>query len=908
MSKRIKLNFDTTAVLLYRSGVDTFEEYTQSIDKIYRSYYYGNFTGYDVYFNNNNKKFTYSKEKLIFIKRIIKIDVDKKNVFADDKITKATRVEKFELGYFKIIEKDKYFFTKNLRIESNKYKERYNYYQGLANYALNISKEDEPLYYLSKTYKKLSPTRNTVLFNYLNSKNEISDYFHEIIIPFNFNQSQYDAINKALTNKISIIEGPPGTGKTQTILNLLSNIISTNKTCAVISNNNTAIDNVYEKLVEEGLSFFAAKLGSRINVDEFFGENNNEKLISFLKEHNKNTIILPKQIKDLTIKMQILHKNEIEIAQLKNELVEIKHERDNFGKHKIPEIKINNKLNSNSYLNLVRLIERPKKINLFTRIILNFKYKINIKQLNIIDLLTKLEYLYYIKKSEELEANLIILESKFKKYNKENLSNRLKAKSKTYLLNELYDKYINIDLTDHSSSTYKKNYNDFIQRYPVVLSTTQSLFNNIPEKFLFDYLIIDEASQSDLLSSVVAMSCAKNVVVVGDSKQLEHIDEERLFNESEKLAKVYEIEDSYRYEKNSLLGSIKKSVEDVPTTLLREHYRSVPDIINFCNKMFYNNQLIPMTKNNGKHINIIKTVKGNHARINPEGSGQYNQREIDEVVKIVGSNINNKIGVITPFRYQANLINEKVRIYGVETDTVHKFQGREKSEIILSFVVNSLDRNPEIIENRLYDFITNEKLLNVAVSRAKNKITAIVSNKLYYSKDNVIADFINYAENIYGSNITKESNISSVFDNLYMEYTNSILNEYNKKPTLYKSELLMKILIDKVLLDQPTIGYAMHVRLSKIISNYSNINEKERKYILHPWTHVDFLFYNKITKNKMFVLEVDGIKYHEQKEKQVVKDEIKDRVIRNNNIGIYRFKTNESNEKQRLTDLINKYK
>ena len=96
----------------------------------------------------------------------------------------------------------------------------------------------------------------------------------------------------------------------------------------------------------------------------------------------------------------------------------------------------------------------------------------------------------------------------------------------------------------------------------------------------------------------------------------------------------------------------------------------------------------------------------------------------------------------------------------------------------------------------------------------------------------------------------------------------------------------------------------MHTRLDKLVSLLDTFNEEERKYILHPWTHVDFLFFNGITREKLFVLEVDGIRYHEQSKKQAEHDRIKNRVLEYNNIPIYRFKTNESNEKQRLTKII----
>ena len=369
----------------------------------------------------------------------------------------------------------------------------------------------------------------------------------------------------------------------------------------------------------------------------------------------------------------------------------------------------------------------------------------------------------------------------------------------------------------------------------------------------------------------------------------------------------YNIQSSFRYESNSILKSVRESVLNVPTTLLREHYRCAPDIINFCNKMFYDEELIPMTNNTGNHLEIIKTVPGNHARKNPNGTGMYNQREIDELVEMFKDNELSRVGVITPFRYQARLIQEYFKDTKLEADTIHKFQGRQKDEVYLSFVVNAIDKSSDQVENRLYDFVTDEKLLNVAISRGKNKVTAILSDKIYYSKNNIIHDFIHYTENLYGNSVTKTSSVTSVFDYLYDENNKLIKEQISNNPKKHQTELLFSQLIDETLKSYNKIGYAMHTRLSKIVKNTSMLNDDEKKYVLHPWTHVDFLFFNKVTKERLFVIEVDGIRYHEQSIKQSTHDEIKNKVLLGNEIPIYRFKTNESNEKTRLTNILNDY-
>ena len=101
---------------------------------------------------------------------------------------------------------------------------------------------------------------DSALANYLGlSKNLIKENNMEILIfPFGCNSSQYAAVKNAIYNKISVIEGPLGTGKTQTILNIIANIIIRNMNCQVASNNNPAIRNILEKFEKYDLSFFVA--------------------------------------------------------------------------------------------------------------------------------------------------------------------------------------------------------------------------------------------------------------------------------------------------------------------------------------------------------------------------------------------------------------------------------------------------------------------------------------------------------------------------------------------------------------------------------------------------------------------------------------------------------------------------
>lgn len=112
---------------------------------------------------------------------------------------------------------------------------------------------------------------NVPLAQYLGDKTKLVTYSmpKQVYYPFGCNASQKAAVEAALTHQVSIIQGPPGTGKTQTILNIIANLLMKGKTVLVVSNNNSAVKNVAEKLNGEGLGFLVAELGSVQNKETF---------------------------------------------------------------------------------------------------------------------------------------------------------------------------------------------------------------------------------------------------------------------------------------------------------------------------------------------------------------------------------------------------------------------------------------------------------------------------------------------------------------------------------------------------------------------------------------------------------------------------------------------------------------
>ena len=79
-------------------------------------------------------------------------------------------------------------------------------------------------------------------------------------------ESQRKAVQSSLESKVSVITGPPGTGKTQMILNLIANLMMRDKSVLIASKVNKAVDNIKERydLIDENQ--YLIRFGSKETV------------------------------------------------------------------------------------------------------------------------------------------------------------------------------------------------------------------------------------------------------------------------------------------------------------------------------------------------------------------------------------------------------------------------------------------------------------------------------------------------------------------------------------------------------------------------------------------------------------------------------------------------------------------
>ena len=861
-----------------------------------------------VCFKSSPRIFNYNKGRLLYLSKPERIDIVDKGLYIQNKhITNVAELLRFTDGHHTFY---RVTYT-NGSVENLDGGEVYvtrtpidkiggslwDYLRKLADETGLMADDETNL--LSKQYELVDVKRDNVpLAQFLGDKTKLRTYRlpKQVYYAFGCNTSQKEAVEAALTHQVSVIQGPPGTGKTQTILNIIANLLIAGKTVLVVSNNNSAVNNVAEKLEHKGLGFIVAKLGSVQKKEEFVADQ--QPLPDMSSWHIDASSSVKQWVKDALNNVSQGFSAQLRQAELRAEYDALLKEATYNEKLATNSIDCD-WLYSKSSSKIMELlsyyqIRQSKQIpSVFFRIKWALKLGLpmfSFLQKDVSDVIASLENAYYIVRKAEIEKELQSVESTLQSVDiKENLR-LLGAYSLQILKNEIAEHYRADTRTAFTIKNIKAKTEDLLREYPVVLSTTYSAKSCISKDMVFDYVIMDEASQVDIKTGALALSCAMNAVIVGDDKQLPNVvsHEEALALQAIQL--TYKVDDRYNEVTHSFLQSCVEVFKDIPVTLLREHYRCHPKIIEFCNQHFYNGELVAMTVDNAEDnvLQVVQTVEGNHAR------GHFNQREIDVIVQEVLPQCadSGSIGIITPYRQQADEINKAL---GKDiASTVHKYQGRECDTIIMSMV-----------DNKPTEFSDDPNLLNVAISRAKTHLY-VVTNSNKMPKESNLAQLIDYVR--YNNFEVRQSEVSSVFDLLYKQYTSQRLDSLANKPVV--SDYISENLFYNTLMEAITalglvhIDVLCHYPVVRFISDWSLLTEEEKAFASNRLSHVDFLVYNSLTKRPLLVIEVDGWYYHKRQGGQVTRDALKDKLLAKFGLPLHRILTTDTVNVESLKALL----
>ena len=299
-----------------------------------------------------------------------------------------------------------------------------------------------------------------------------------------------------------------------------------------------------------------------------------------------------------------------------------------------------------------------------------------------------------------------------------------------------------------------KAHTDFLVKSSRLVFSTISNFilsTNLYES-KFDNLIVDEASMM-AMPSLLALghNVSKRIILVGDFQQLSPIS---IVKDDLLMDSVFEMSGV----------NIRNTIHPALNQLLNQR-RSNEKIVDLINRTFYQGKLIPAAKKNEDIVNsdpfpgriiALKKVTEGAVRYTKGGTRQ-NKVFAENVISLL--DILNKeketdftIGVITPYRGQVSLLRALVyeRKYDedfnkrIKIGTIHTFQGSECDIIIFDMVdCYVLENGKSNTIGRLYSGNDGERLLNVAVSRARHKLIVVCDPE--------------YIKNIPGNTITTNS-------------------------------------------------------------------------------------------------------------------------------------------------------
>ena len=433
-----------------------------------------------------------------------------------------------------------------------------------------------------------------------------------LIYPFGLNASQKTAVERAFSDRLSVVQGPPGTGKTQTILNIIANNIMRGRTTAVVSNNSSAVENVVEKLDRADVGFVCALLG-KDSAKEAFIENQPDypEIIRTWKMPAKAQQQLLSEVDKLVHGLTQALQDQKDLAETEAAISALEREYEYFKSYAVwrgdgaleayePRPGRTSASIMRFWVREERRLERQRPAGIWYRAYVWARY--GSFYLDAVDRGEKsvplLQNAFYRARLDELQREARRLGKST--YDFESGIAAIEAKSLQVFKARLADRY----RARRSRPRFSKKelWSDspaFAKEYPVILSTTHSVITSLNPGFMYDSVLMDESSQIGIAAGALALACADSAVVVGDHKQLANVVKKERMRETEAIANRRRIPSCYRYERHSMLTSVLALWPSVEPTLLREHYRCHPQIIGFCNKMYYDGELIVMTKDEG---------------------------------------------------------------------------------------------------------------------------------------------------------------------------------------------------------------------------------------------------------------------------------------------------------------------
>lgn len=262
---------------------------------------------------------------------------------------------------------------------------------------------------------------------------------------------------------------------------------------------------------------------------------------------------------------------------------------------------------------------------------------------------------------------------------------------------------------------------------------------------MFDLIIIDEASHTAQTESAPALLRARRALVLGDPNQLRHVSfvaDDRMEGIADQHALPQELRLLTDVRRNS---TFDVAAAAAPTVWLDEHHRSTPHIIGFSASRFYDDVRVMTRHPRNESADTIRTVTVNGTF--ERGRNEAECAAVLELIRDLDSRGSESIGIVTPFRGQADRLEslvldsfsgEDINRLRLRVGTVHGFQGNQRDVMIISTAVA-----PDNLSS--LRFLQDPNLFNVMVTRARRDIVIVTSVGPDDLPDGVLRDYMDHA-------------------------------------------------------------------------------------------------------------------------------------------------------------------
>ncbi len=561
-----------------------------------------------------------------------------------------------------------------------------------------------------------------------------SDVTIEAIDPVNvgpLNLEQIESVANAMSTPLSVVTGPPGTGKSQAIVAMVATALLRNENVIVASKNHQALDAVQERLHEiaPDTPFAVRTLDPENDVDESVASTledivrnpasggastDPEALQSLWQLASERSRVFDHIVQRRVLNIRLA--DNIEKAELR--------EKAGITSERQPGVPVR--------VGLLRrlwqwLLGRGKTISGDTD-----GRGLTLKEINVLIAADRAELSNLglpcdpVELTEEIQT---ITQSVLKQHLKQRAAPNSEIRAK---LGNAHD-----DLALAGHTDLARDITQIVLDHrPLWLASVLGTPKRVPlHDGLFDLVIFDEASQCDIASALPLLARAKRAVVVGDDRQLAFISQIGAAQDRNLMA-AQGLPSSgmgrYAQGRKSLFD-FASSTPGVAAVMLRDQYRSAEGIVDYINSDFYQGKLRVSADPNG-----FKVPKGAReglawsdvpGQASPYADRQnVNPAEVKAITThlkelLIDQRYTGSVGVISPFRVQVAALQQALKEQlpqdvwkraSLRVATVDGFQGQERDLILFSPVVHARSATTAT------SFLQRDwRRLNVAISRAR---------------------------------------------------------------------------------------------------------------------------------------------------------------------------------------------